>query len=208
MMGFEIMKVCALLLLIVVLGLALFPPALSAGPPFFTDDPAPLAFRQWEFYVASQDFRTKTGLSGTAPHFELNYGASSNLMLHVITPLNYSKPRGAGAQYGFGDIELGFKYRFVKEKGAMPEVGTFPHLEVPTGSRNALLVPIQAVRTTGQLTVLFVVDSGSKARFRLVKTAPCDADRVEVLSGMEPGDRIVSPIPEALSDGVLLEDRS
>jgi len=151
------MKICALFLLIVVLGPVVFPPALSGGPPFFTDDPAPLAFRQWEFYVASQDVNTKTGLSGTAPHFELNYGASSNLMLHIITPLNYSKPRGAGALYGLGDIELGFKYRFVKEKGAMPEVGTFPHLEVPTGSRRRglgngrpqVFIPIWVLKSFG-----------------------------------------------------------
>jgi hypothetical protein len=36
--------------------------------------------------------------------------------------------------YGFGDIELGTKLRFVREGAWVPQIGTFPLLEVPTGS--------------------------------------------------------------------------
>jgi multidrug efflux pump subunit AcrA (membrane-fusion protein) len=92
--------------------------------------------------------------------------------------------------------------------GATPPTGSYATVYIPTGSRNALLVPISAVRATGQLTGVFVVDSSSKARFRLVKTVPFDAERVELLSGVAPGERVVSSITDELIDGVNLEVRS
>ncbi len=86
--------------------------------------------------------------------------------------------------------------------------GGFVRVYLPVGTRNALLAPVTAVRQTGQLTGIFVVDSGSRARFRLVKITPYDAERVELLSGLEPGERFISPLTQELTDGVSLEIRS
>jgi hypothetical protein len=105
-----------------------------AGPPFVTDDPEPVEYRHWEIYLASQHTKDKDGWSGTAPHFEVNYGALPNLQLHMIAPLAYAKPNDGSARYGFGDLELGAKYRFILETDWRPQVGTFAMLEVPTGS--------------------------------------------------------------------------
>jgi len=104
------------------------------GPPFTTDDPEPVEHRHWEFYVATENTKSVAGWSGTAPHFEVNYGAVTNLQLHLISPLAYDAPRQRARQYGFGDTELGFKYRFVQETEVLPQVGIFPLLEIPTGS--------------------------------------------------------------------------
>jgi hypothetical protein len=109
----------------------------SAGPPYATDDPEPVAYRQWELYLASQHFRDKDGWSGTAPHFEANYGVIPDVQLHLIAPLAYSAPNGAVAHYGYGDTELGVKLRFVKEREWVPMIGTFPFLEAPTGAQGA-----------------------------------------------------------------------
>ncbi len=112
---------------------------LLSGPPFFTDDPATLLRRNWEFYLASQHFNTAGLASGTLPHLEANYGATPDLMLHVIVPMAYAKPSGLPFQYGPGDVELGLKLRFVKEARSGLDIGTFPHLELPAGdSRRGL----------------------------------------------------------------------
>lgn len=92
--------------------------------------------------------------------------------------------------------------------GAPAPTGSFAKVSVPVGSRNVMLVPVNAIRSAGQLTGVFVVDSGSKARYRLVKLAPFDAGQVELLSGVEPGEKIVTPVPEDLADGATLEVRS
>ena len=104
-----------------------------AGPPFFTDDPEPVEFRHWEFYFASQYLDAKGGSSGTAPHFEVNYGAYPNLQLHMIAPLAFSHPSGGATSYGPGDVEVGVKYRFIGETQARPQVGTFVLAEAPSG---------------------------------------------------------------------------
>ena len=104
-----------------------------AGPPYVTDDPEPVEFHHWEFYLATQHLVTHDLATGTAPHVEVNYGAWPGLQLHVIAPLAYARPSGGPTSYGVGDIELGAKFRFIDEGGRRPMVGTFPMFEVPTG---------------------------------------------------------------------------
>jgi hypothetical protein len=106
----------------------------SAGPPFVTDDPEPVEYQHWEFYVASLDSKVAGDWSGTAPHIEVNYGIVPNVQLHVIAPLAYDAPRGGTTHFGYGDTELGVKFRFIQETNDLPQVGVFPLLEAPTGS--------------------------------------------------------------------------
>jgi multidrug efflux pump subunit AcrA (membrane-fusion protein) len=84
---------------------------------------------------------------------------------------------------------------------AMPS-GQFVKVEVPAGTRDAMLAPRTAIRQHGQLTGIFVVDGASKARFRLVKVSPYDAERVEILSGMEPGEKIITRLSSQITDGI------
>lgn len=110
-----------------------------AGPPYITDDPEPVEYRHWELYLASMSFHDTDGWRGTAPHVEVNYGAVPNVQLHVITPLAYSVTSSGAVTYGYGDTELGVKFRFLQERKWTPMIGTFPLLEVPTGSASERL---------------------------------------------------------------------
>ncbi len=109
---------------------------LFAGPPFRTDDPEPVEYQHWEFYTATQYQNSKDGITGTAPHLEANYGVAPNVQLHIIAPNAYNRPRGGPTSFGLGDVEFGVKYRFVQETDYVPMVGTFPFLELPTGSES------------------------------------------------------------------------
>jgi len=111
-----------------------FSTAVYGGPPYFTDDPEPVEYQHWEFYVASQESKFGHDFSGTAPHFELNYGAVPDLQLHTIVPLAFDRSPSGNFVYGIGDVELGAKYRFIHETDTLPQVGIFPLLELPTGS--------------------------------------------------------------------------
>jgi hypothetical protein len=105
----------------------------KAGPPFVTDDPEPVAYRHWEVYLGSQYEHGSDGATGTLPHVEVNYGALPNLQLHLIAPMAFDAPSGAGRQSGYGDTELGAKYRLIEETEGRPQVGVFPLVELPTG---------------------------------------------------------------------------
>jgi multidrug efflux pump subunit AcrA (membrane-fusion protein) len=90
---------------------------------------------------------------------------------------------------------------------ALPN-GQFVKVELPTGTRNAILVPRKAIRENGQLTGLFVIDSASKARFRLVKITSYDSESFEVLSGIENGEKILIGLSDQIIDGIPVEIRS
>lgn len=117
------------------LGVTLAAPVAHAGPPFRTDDPEPVDYRHYEFYTFAAGTRIRGDTSGVSPGFEFNYGLIPNGQFHVVGPLAFDAPSGGANQFGHGDTELGFKYRFIQEdeKGSRPQVGLFPFLELPTG---------------------------------------------------------------------------
>jgi hypothetical protein len=108
-----------------------------AGPPFSTDDPEPVEYRHWEYYVASMHLLQSGFASGTMPHLEVNYGIIPNGQLHVLLPLNYNIQKGKPLQYGYENSEIGFKYRLFYNSQTTLQIGTFPIVEVPTTSNQA-----------------------------------------------------------------------
>ena len=124
--------VVAMVSILTTLGAAL--PA-WAGPPFRTDDPEPVEYQHWEVYAFSTATDAKGDTAGILPGVEINYGAAPDLQLHVIAPVAFDAPGAGATQFGYGDTELGVKYRFIQEdeNGWHPQIGVFPLLEVPTG---------------------------------------------------------------------------
>jgi membrane fusion protein, multidrug efflux system len=72
--------------------------------------------------------------------------------------------------------------------------GAFGRLWVEDKPREATLVPSGAVQRVGQLEIVQVAENGRLLR-RLVKTGPRAGDWVEILSGLNPGERIAIPAP-------------
>jgi len=105
----------------------------AAGPPFITDDPVPVDLHHWEFYVFSSLDRAPDGTEGVGPAVELNLGAAPDLQLHLVVPWAWSRPQGVPDVSGWGDVEAGFKLRFVDESSHRPQIGIFPMVELPTG---------------------------------------------------------------------------
>jgi multidrug efflux pump subunit AcrA (membrane-fusion protein) len=89
---------------------------------------------------------------------------------------------------------------------ALPS-GRFVKVDVPAGTREALLAPRTAIRQTGQLTGVFVVEQTSKAYFRLIKMAPYDSEHIEVLAGVKPGEKIISSLSDQIIDGIPVAER-
>jgi hypothetical protein len=103
-----------------------------AGPPFNTDDPEPVNYKHWEYYVSSENMIQHTISMGTCPHIEVNYGLKPNVQVHLLLPMNYDYTRNAGINFGYASPEFGVKYRFIQESENTPQIGIFPIIEVPT----------------------------------------------------------------------------
>jgi multidrug efflux pump subunit AcrA (membrane-fusion protein) len=69
------------------------------------------------------------------------------------------------------------------------------------GQKQAILVPRKSIVERGQLTGVFAVDSGGIARLRLVKAGKSYGDKVEILSGLGEGERIVTDGVANVNDG-------
>jgi RND family efflux transporter MFP subunit len=84
--------------------------------------------------------------------------------------------------------------------------GVFGRVAFQLTSRSLLAIPAGAVTDRGQLQSVLVADSGI-ARTRLITTGQKVKDRIEVLSGLTAGEKVIFPVPQGLSDGARVEVR-
>ena len=77
--------------------------------------------------------------------------------------------------------------------------GAYARVLLPTGTRMALTIPPSAIVRHGQLVSVFVVGNDGVARMRLITLG----ENNEVLSGLEPGERIVTE-PSKVTDGAKI----
>lgn len=82
--------------------------------------------------------------------------------------------------------------------------GMFARVLLPGDSRPVLTVPTTAVVTRGQLQGVWTLEDGL-ARIRWVRPGRLLGDRIEILSGLEPGDRYLPAPPPATVEGARIE---
>lgn len=94
-------------------------------------------------------------------------------------------------------------------EGQRPEgvrSGLFAKARFVVGSREAVVVPADALVKRGQLVGVYVVGPEGLVTYRLVRTKAEYKGRVEVISGLKPGDRvIVEGVQNAVDGGILKE---
>lgn len=79
--------------------------------------------------------------------------------------------------------------------------GAFARVLFPTGKRNVLAVPQAAVLDRAGITGVFVVDGQGLAQYRMVRVGKSENGLVEVLSGLNPGERVVTGNAQAVNNG-------
>jgi hypothetical protein len=118
-------------------------PLRAQGPPYQTDDPVPVDFQHYEFYIFGSADGTPVEMDSTGPAFEFNWGALPRVQLHAILPFGVAAPlnnpvylpSGTGpTELGLLDVEVGAKIAIIKESKYVPQIGTFTTFELPTGN--------------------------------------------------------------------------
>jgi RND family efflux transporter MFP subunit len=85
--------------------------------------------------------------------------------------------------------------------GVAVRSGVFARARFQSGMRKALAVPASAIVRRGQLSLVFIVDTGRHARMRAVTAGAQSGDSVEVLAGIQPGEAVIVNPPASLVDG-------
>ena len=77
---------------------------------------------------------------------------------------------------------------------ANPQIrsGLFGRASFPRGQREAIAIPKSAVLSRGQMQAVYVIGGDQLAGLRFVTLGAASGDQVEVLSGLQNGDRIVA----------------
>jgi len=83
--------------------------------------------------------------------------------------------------------------------------GQYGSVDFTIGTENRMLVPANALIQRGELEGVFVISPEGIAHYRLVKTGRAFGDQMEVLSGLDDGDRVAISKTSQLSDGVRVQ---
>jgi RND family efflux transporter MFP subunit len=79
--------------------------------------------------------------------------------------------------------------------------GFFGKAHFPVGQKQLLKISQKAILHRGQLVSVLIVDSSNVLRLRLIKTGKQYGDQMEVLSGLNVGDRILVEGVERVKEG-------
>ena len=83
--------------------------------------------------------------------------------------------------------------------------GMFGRARFASDDKQAITVPATAVFQRGQLTGVYVIGDGGVARLRLITIGRHYGSDIEVLSGLEPGERIVADKTDQVTDGAIVK---
>lgn len=84
--------------------------------------------------------------------------------------------------------------------------GVFARVLFQTGTDQTISVPEEAIVRRGQLTGLFVLDEQGATRLRWVRLGRVSGERVEILSGITAGERIVTGSLRQMREGVKVQE--
>jgi RND family efflux transporter MFP subunit len=101
-----------------------------------------------------------------------------------------------------------FTYKLTLPRTERLRSGMFGRARFPIGQREILQVPASSLVRQGQLDGVFAGSAAGRAEWRLVKIGRQTGDKLEILSGLKEGDRIVVDPPAGMAAGDRLEVRS
>lgn len=117
----------------VLAGCAIAVAAAHAGPPFASDDPETTEYGHYEIYLFTSGVKARDGISG-AHGIDFNYGATPDLQLTAVLPVEYERPETGPNLSGVANIELAAKARFPHRESTGWDIAVFPRVFLPSAS--------------------------------------------------------------------------
>lgn len=137
--------------------------AADAGPPFLTNDPGTPGNGNWEINIAAMQTTVPGESEWQLPQLDVNYGLGERLQLTAEIPYVVVDPDGQPQESGWGNANLGVKWRFYDRGGGGWSLSTFPMYQTG-GAAEAqrkgiavagprLFLPLEVARKVGWLSV-------------------------------------------------------
>ena len=106
----------------------------STADEFIMDTPVTTPYERVTLDFHSSLSRTKNGTSVNLPALMANVGVYPDVQFFAVVPVaTLAAPKNFPSQYGYGDIRLGIKYRFVHETETLPSIALYPKITFPSG---------------------------------------------------------------------------
>ncbi len=142
---------------------------------------------------------------------QIRLGTPSRVSIDAIGPQEFSRrvteivpASDPGSRSSTVKIDLS-DLKEASGSRAVLRSGLYGKARFPVGQKQILAVPLRAILQSGQLVSVFVVDSSQIIHLRLIKTGKQYGDRLEVLSGLNEGDRILAEGIERVKEGDRVE---
>ena len=81
----------------------------------------------------------------------------------------------------------------------------FGRARIPVGQQPGISVPATAVQRIGQVERVWVVNAQGETSIRLVRTGRALGERIEILSGLAAGERVIGTPGPTLVEGATIE---
>jgi RND family efflux transporter MFP subunit len=142
---------------------------------------------------------------------QIRLGSPSQISIDAIGPEEFSRrvteivpASDPGSRSSTVKIDLS-DVREPSGSRAVLRSGLYGRARFPVGQKQILAVPLKAILQRGQLASVFAVDSSQIARLRLIKAGKRYGDVLEVLSGLNDGDRVIVGGIEKVREGDRVE---
>jgi hypothetical protein len=135
------------------------------SPPLITDDPGTPGDKHWEINLGTS-IEKRPGLQASElPLIDLNYGIGDRLQLKYEVPYLYAHEDGSPSLSGFGNSEVGVKWRFYDAGAEGLAAAVYPQWEFNYPGSNLrnkglvehgsdFLLPLQFEKAVGPITLV------------------------------------------------------
>ncbi|MCX7771119.1 MAG: efflux RND transporter periplasmic adaptor subunit [Proteobacteria bacterium] len=98
-----------------------------------------------------------------------------------------------------------FKMKIDLPKNRDLAIGLYATVRIAMGTKDAIYIPKSALYSKGQLDYVYVVGNDKKLSLRLLRIGKISNNMVEVLSGLNEGEKIVKVVEDTVREGVEIQ---
>jgi hypothetical protein len=135
-------------------------PAAFAGPPLVTDDPETPGRGGWEINISHNIEKTRDEFLMETPLIDINYGLLENDQWKIEFPVLFLDPADDRGRWGVGDLEVGWKYRFLEEQEHGFMASIYPQVLIPIATRHARRNTDPLILGSGRTEMLLPLEVG------------------------------------------------